>query len=335
VCAVAVLASSLTAVVERPERFGWAWSAKPDLENDDPQATLEALTEEQDLAAVGVLRQGSLDLTGAGVDGFSLDVAKGSLDFSMVAGRPPAAVTEVVLGARAVAAAQIGDSIEATAADGSARSLAVVGRAALPQFDSTGGTSAWVTPEAMADLAPEAERSLVLTYVPGVDQAALEPRLEAQYGISYPAYARANPPGRLVHLDELGGLFAAMAVFFALLGLVGLVHALAMSNRRHRSSFATLRSLGFQRRQVRRAVVTCSTAIVLAGTALGIPLGIVAGRLTWDIEVGDLGIIDAPTVPAAGLLAVAVGALAVAVAVGLVPAWRAGRRSPAATLRAE
>ena len=335
VCAVAVLASSLTAVVDRPARFGWVWSAKPDLDSDDPEATLEALTAEEDLTAVGVLQQGSVVLDGSSIDGFAIDVAKGSMGFVVVDGRAPTGTGEVALGARALEGVTVGDTVETTTSEGDPRALVVVGRAAMPQFDSTGSTSAWLTSEGMTDLAPDAERSLVLTYAPGADQTALEARLEEQYGISYPAYARPNPPGRLVHLDELRGLFVTLAAFFALLGLVGLVHALAVASRRHCSGFATLRSLGFQRRQVRRAVVTCSTAIVMVGTLIGVPLGIVAGRLTWRVEVDDLGIVDAPTVPLVALVAVTVAAVAVAVAVGLVPAWRAGRRPPAAVLRAE
>ena len=335
VCAVAVLASSLTAVADDPARFGWVWTAKPDLDSDDPDATLEALATEDDLTAVGALQQGSIELDGSGIDGFAVDVRKGSIAFDVVDGRAPTSPGEVALGAQALAGVDIGDSVETTTPDGDPLALVVVGRAVMPQFDSSGTTSAWLTSEGMTALAPDAERSLVLTYAPGAEPVALEARLEEQYGISYPTYARPNPPGRLVHLDELRGLFLAMAVFFALLGLVGLVHALAVASRRHRGGFATLRSLGFQRRQVRRAVVTCSTALVVVGTMVGVPLGIVAGRLTWAVEVGDLGIQDAPTVPLAALIAVSASAVAVAVAVGLFPAWRAGRRSPATVLRAE
>ncbi len=335
VCAVAVLAGSLTGVLDQPDRYGWAWSSKPDLDSEDPPATVEAITREGDVAAVGVLQQASLELEGDGVDGFALEVMKGSMAAPVLDGRLPAAATEIALGAQVLEDIDIGDLVTATAPDGSLAELTVVGRAVTPQFDSTGATGVVVAPEAMADLAPEATRNLVLTYAPDADVGRLEAHLEEAYGVSFPAYARPNPPGRLVHLDELRGLLAALAAFFVLLGLAGLAHALTVTGRRHGGFFATLRALGFERRQVRRSVVTCSTAIVVVSIVVGVPLGIAAGRVVWQLQVGDLGIIDRPTVPAGLVALVAALTLLAAVVVAAVPAWRAARRHPAAVLRAE
>ena len=153
--------------------------------------------------------------------------------------------------------------------------------------------------------------------------------------MSFPAYARPNPPGRLVHLEDIRGLFVALAGFFTLLGLAGLVHALAASTRRNRTRFATLRSLGFQRRQVVRAVAVFVLVVIGLSAMIGVPVGIVVGRLSWLAAVGDLGIVDTPTVPlGSAALAVLVAAVA-----GLVlaagPAWREARRPPVEMLRAE
>jgi hypothetical protein len=334
-CAVAVLAGSLTAVLDQPERYGWAWSSKPDLDSEDPPATVEAITGEDDVAAVGVLRQASLDLDGEGVDGFALEVNKGSMAGPVLEGRLPGAATEIALGAQVLEDIDIGGTVTATAPDGAPVELTVVGRVVTPQIDSTGSTGVVLAPEGMADLAPEAERSLVLTYAPDADVDRLEAHLEEAYGVSFPAYARPNPPGRLVHLDELRGLLAALAAFFVLLGLAGLAHALAVTGRRHRGFFATLRALGFERRQVRRSVVTASTAIVVVSILVGVPLGVVAGRVVWQLQVGDLGILDSPTVPAGVVALVVALTVVAAVVVAVLPAWRAGRRPPAAVLRAE
>ena len=69
----------------------------------------------------------------------------------------------------------------------------------------------------------------MLTYVEGADVDRLEARLEEEHGLSFPNYARPNPPGRLVHLDAIGSLLIAVAAFFAVLGVAGLVHALTTS----------------------------------------------------------------------------------------------------------
>ena len=204
-CAVAVLASSLTAVADDPARFGWVWTAKPDLDSDDPDATLEALATEDDLTAVGALQQGSLELDGSGIDGFAVDVRKGSIAFDVVDGRAPTSPGEVALGAQALAGVDIGDSVETTTPDGDPLALVVVGRAVMPQFDSSRTTSAWLTSEGMTALAPDAERSLVLTYAPSGEPVALEARLEEQYGISYPTYRGPTRPGASCTSTSYGG----------------------------------------------------------------------------------------------------------------------------------
>lgn len=336
VCAVAVLAASLSTVLDRPERFGWAWSSKPDLDSEDPEATLEGLTGEDDLTAVGVLQQASLELEGQGASGFAFEVMKGSITPPIIDGRLPVSTTEIALGSEMLVDVDLGDTVTTGAPDGARVELSVVGRVVTPQIDSSGTTGVLVTPEGMTALAGgEPERALLLTYRPGVDVAALEARLEEVHGVSFPVYSRPNPPGRLVHLDEVRGLLVALAVFFVLLGLAGLAHAMAVSTRRHRGLFATLRSLGFVRGQVARSVLTCAVAIVVIGLVIGVPLGVAAGRLAWQAEVGDLGILDAPSVPVAALMAIVGLALIGGAAVAALPAWRSSRRHPAAVLRAE
>lgn len=336
VCAVAILAASLTDVLDRPDRFGWPWTAKPDLDSEDPLATVEALTTEEDLTAVGVLSQASLSVEDEGVEGFALDVAKGSIDFPVLHGRSPQSATEIALAEDVLADVAMGETVTTTTARGSLE-LIVVGRVVLPQIGSSGANSALVLPEAMAELTVNNERSLVLTYRSGVDADQLEARLLEEYDpeLSYPTYARPNPPGRLLHLDEIRPLLTALAAFFALLGLAGLAHALMVSTRRNRGFFAALRSLGFERGQVVRSVMTCSLVIVGISAIIGVPLGVVVGRLAWRAAVADLGIVDHPAFPVTFLLGVVVGVVVVALTVAGVPAWRASRRPPAEMLRAE
>ena len=336
VCAVMVMASSLSTTMDEPSRYGWAWSAKPDLDSDDPPATIELIAQEDEVEAIGVLDQAALDVDGEGIDGFALELHKGSMAFPVLEGRSPSSVTEIALGAGALPDVDIGDTVTVRVTEDDDRELDVVGRVVLPPFDSVGAATALVTPEVISDLPVDEEKNLVLTYAEGADVDALEARLqEPPIEISHPAYARPNPPGRLLHLDDIRGLLVALAGFFALLGLAGLVHALAASTRRNRAQFATLRSLGFQRRQVVRAVAVFVLVIVGLAAVIGVPVGIVVGRLSWLAAVGDLGIVDTPSVPV-GTAALAVLVVAVAgllLAVG--PAWREAHRPPVEMLRGE
>ena len=89
VCAVAVLSGSLAGVLDHPERYGWPWTARPDLDSDDPEATIAAIAEEPDVAAIGVVDSASIDINGRGLEGFALDVVKGSIAFPVLDGRVP------------------------------------------------------------------------------------------------------------------------------------------------------------------------------------------------------------------------------------------------------
>ena len=105
--------------------------------------------------------------------------------------------------------------------------------------------------------------------------------------------------------------------------------------RRRRRELALLKALGMTRRQV-RAIVAWQTSITL-GIALliGIPLGILAGRLAWRAFAGSLGVAPVTVVPV--LLAIA-GAAALLIAgntLTSVPGAIAARTSPSIALRTE
>ena len=53
-----------------------------------------------------------------------------------------------------------------------------------------------------------------------------------------------------------------------------------------------LRSLGFVDAQVRGSVLVHSLATTLAALVVGIPLGVVAGRLSWRAFAGQLGVLS-------------------------------------------
>jgi putative ABC transport system permease protein len=334
ICAVSVLGRSLTGVLERPDRYGWVWTSRPDVEGEDPEALAMAAAEEDGVQAAARLIDAAVEVDGDGADGFALEPLSGTMDFHLLDGRLPSASDEVVLGRAIAEDAALGDTVTVSGS-GSPAELTLVGRAILPQFDRQSGISAFMTADALTEVAPDAENHLVLRYAPDADVDELEARLAEEAGLSFPTYSRPHPPGRLTHLDELRGLFVALAAFFGLLGLGGLIHALVVSSRRHRRLFATLRAMGLRRAQVVTSVLICSLAIVIASLLVGVPLGIVIGRTAWRWAVEGLGILDAPWVSAPDVGAIVAAAIAVAIGAGLLPAWRAGRQRPAQVLRSE
>jgi putative ABC transport system permease protein len=69
--------------------------------------------------------------------------------------------------------------------------------------------------------------------------------------------------------------------------------------------------------------------------AIGIPAGLVGGRLAWQIFARHLGILPVPEIPVWPFAVVTVAALALAVAIAVVPGESAVRARPARVLRSE
>ena len=145
----------------------------------------------------------------------------------------------------------------------------------------------------------------------------------------------AKLPTAVVSLGQLRSLPLALGVFFALLASATVAHALVTTVRRRRQELAVLRSLGFTRRQSRLAIVWQATLIAVAGIVLGVPLGIVAGRLVWRSLADSFPVVYVPPIAIAAILLVVPAALAVANLLAVLPARAAARIRPAEALRVE
>ena len=125
-----------------------------------------------------------------------------------------------------------------------------------------------------------------------------------------------------------------------LLGLLALVaaavaHVLLVSVAGHRRDVAVLRAIGFTRPQSWAAVSVHASLLALAACVIGIPIGVVLGRLVWDRIAQGLFVVARPIAPVPALALMCVVLVAVAVVASLVPAWRAVRPRPAVVLRAD
>ena len=104
--------------------------------------------------------------------------------------------------------------------------------------------------------------------------------------------------------------------------------ALLTSVRRRREEFATLRAIGFLRRQRSAIVIWQTWALTLAGVVLGIPVGVVIGRSLWRIVAARIGSVQPPAVGIGTLALIVALAAFAATGVALVPHGSpAGHRS--------
>jgi ABC-type lipoprotein release transport system permease subunit len=114
-----------------------------------------------------------------------------------------------------------------------------------------------------------------------------------------------------------------------------LAHVLTVAARARRGDLAVLRALGFSRGQILRTITWQSTIYAVGALAIGVPVGLALGRMTWRIYATNLGVVPEVVMPWAALLAVAGTAIVLAAAVAVVPAVRVARTRPAVVLRAE
>jgi hypothetical protein len=78
-----------------------------------------------------------------------------------------------------------------------------------------------------------------------------------------------------------------------------------------------------------------SSVAVLAGTVVGVPVGIALGRFLWDLFARQISVVPEPAVPGAAVILITAGALVLANLVAMVAGRVAARTPTALLLRAE
>ena len=89
------------------------------------------------------------------------------------------------------------------------------------------------------------------------------------------------------------------------------------------------------KRQISAAVAWQSTAMVLVALAVGIPVGVAAGRWAWRAFADQLGIVPEPVVPAVAVLLLLPATFVLANVIAFWPGRRAAALQAAIVLRAE
>jgi ABC-type lipoprotein release transport system permease subunit len=96
-----------------------------------------------------------------------------------------------------------------------------------------------------------------------------------------------------------------------------------------------LKAVGFTRRQLASTVAWQATVAALLGVIVGVPVGIAVGRWLWTLFAHGINAVPLPAVPVLEVTLVALGALAFANVVALLPARIAARTPTAVLLRTE
>ncbi len=350
VLALAVFTASHRAAADDPERSGFAWDVNVVI-LEDLAPTLAALAADDRVAATAELTCWYSQLTGvpAGETPVCALVARsGSMAPVITRGRAPGGPAEAALAARTARSlgVNVGDSV-VLEEGGRSREFRVVGLHLSPVAHAGPGNGVLVTLDGLAGylgatVAPDgsldigSDRRLLITFAEGVDPDTTRDELAAELGafLADPLHDH-RPPELIALIGAIRPILVALGTFLAGLGTLGLIHYLTLSVSRGGREAAVLASLGFTRAQLRAVVTWQAAAVVVVAVAIGVPLGLLAGRWTWLMTVDDVGMIDTPATPwvAIGIIIgiTMVAALAIATTFG----WVAARRPLAAALRSE
>jgi ABC-type lipoprotein release transport system permease subunit len=350
IIAVVVVAGALTfganlsRLAANPALQGWNWDAAIGNPHSDDISKMATPILMRDVNIESITSIANSDATvGAKIANhdtsiFGIDAVKSAGLIPYLAGRAPAALDEIALGARTMDAlhVNVGDRVPVSTG-GRPRSMLVTGRLLLtPSVVNNSvslGQGAVVTNGTLQALGAQTPVNVFLVrFAPGVDRASEFARLQSEFpGTVLPAV---RPPD-IENLRRVDHLPALLAGLFAVIALLTVGNTLVNTVSRRRHDVAVLRTLGFLKRQVSAMVAWQATTFAILAVVFGLPIGAAIGRVTWTVVTNRLGLPPDSVVPAVQLALVALVALVLVNAIAVFPRVLATRRPPATVLHAE
>ena len=262
---------------------------------------------------------------------------------------------QVVLGATTLADLHehLGQHVTLDEGNGTSKRLVIVGTATMPTVGSVGphlemGIGALLPstdiPPALRNLFADPVTGPEMIFVnlrPGADATAAKRSLQRIAGSltnNFNFGVVVSPvlhPAEIVNYRSMGTTPAILGAALATGTVVALGLTLVASVRRRRREFALLKTVGFTKGQLASVVWWQSSVVAVLGVIVGIPLGVVAGRVLWTLFAREIGAVPSPSVSPLVLVLVGVGALVLANAVASVPGRLAARTSTAVLLQAD
>jgi len=327
----AVFGSSLARLVTDGDRYGVNWDQRTGTGGgavpDELRAKLESDPDVEALVLYGT-GQARVDSVTVGLAG--MQPVKGDLAPTTLSGRLPSADDEIALGRLTAKklGAEVGTDLKVVT-DGGVLRFRVTGLAVVPPIDELDGVGqdAVVTMGGLRRVDPEAQLSA----------AAFDLRRGAPPGTAerLGSGGAGSVPAVIVNLARIRSVPFLLAGLVAALAVLTLVHVMVTAVHHRRRDLALLRSLGADRRWISRAVHWQATSSTVVPLALGVPLGLIAGRLVFGLFADNVGAVPSASFPYGLLAVVIVAFVALANLVAALPARRARRLEPAALLAAE
>lgn len=349
VAAALAFGASLDHLLATPRLYGVSWDLEVTNFGSGRDANLSPRAER--LAAT----PGVAELSIGSYGGFPVDVGRlqevgsvaidGPVGPPVLEGRRPAGPGEVALGTKTMrrAGVEIGDTVEVGLSGLPARRLVVVGRTVLPQpVETRLGEGVLLTQAAMRRLLagnPSLAETAVATDVyvrlePGAERGAVISALRPRFSEVFSVIENEKPVD-IVNFGRVQSLPILLAGILGLLAASTLVHMLVTAVRRRRRELAILKTIGFVKGQVIETVLWEATILAALALAVGVPVGLAAGRFAWSVLADRVGVAAEPILPAWQLVVLAAGTLLVANLAAIVPGRLAAATQPADALSVE
>jgi hypothetical protein len=337
--------AGLSDTVADPARSGVVWDQFFAAPGVVPPAERAKVAGDKAVAAtLDALWARAVRINGTATPTWGTTPVKGNINLVVLDGHAPEGRREIALAPTTMEdlGLRIGDRVRV--GDGAGRPMRVVGRALLPASSHTDyDESAWMTLGALQSVIPPAEERgaedtedwLLMRWQPGADVHAAQKRIAKMAEGQDTFVEPATLPSAVVSLGQLRSLPFALAVFFGLLAVATVAHALVTTVRRRRHDLAVLRSIGFTRGDARVAIAWQATLIAIIGLVVGIPLGIITGRVIWKQLAESFPVAYTPPLTLVAVALVVPVAIGIANLVAAGPAHAATRIRPARVLRTE
>jgi ABC-type antimicrobial peptide transport system permease subunit len=361
VIATVTFGASLDTLISHPPLYGWNWNYEltggGGIAPVPGQKAADLLDHDRSVAAWSGVSFGAT----ASLDGQIVPVlgqgAHATVGPPLLSGHGLNASNQVVLGGATLSALhrRIGDTIEVDVSGAKPERLQIVGTATMPTIGAqlgeehpTMGTGALVSSALLPASAtnpnyviPTGPSAVLVRFRSGADPAAAlrslrrianELTLPSNYGVTLLNVQR---PAEIINYRSMGTIPAILGLGLAVGAALALGLTLLASVRRRRRDLALFKTLGFTGRQLAAVVAWQSSIAVGIGTVMGVPLGIIFGRVLWNLFARAINAVPQPSVPAWTVVLVAAGALVLANVVAAFPARVAARTPTALLLRAE
>jgi cell division protein FtsX len=335
--------AGLSDVVNDRSRSGIVWDMTVAGEGRVPAEDIARINDRTDVAAsADAVWARAVRVDGVPTPTWGVRTLKGSMRIVVLEGRVPRTTGEIALAPETMKKLHLRMGQDVRVGPGPGRPTRVVGRVLVPASSHTEyDESALMTIAGLRRAIPKdagsefTEDWVLVRARPGADVSQLRSDL-TRFASRRQLYAEpAKLPDAVDSLGQLRSLPFALAIFFGLLAIATVAHALVTTVRRRRVDLAVLRSLGFTKRDSRIAIAWQATLIAIVGLVIGVPLGIFTGRLLWRQLAESFPVVYAPPLALVAVLLVVPVAIAIANLVAAGPAHAATRIRPARVLRSE